>query len=871
MPLSKGSIQLRYLFHSQFLLLFHFTPLRSFIFFTLLFQYPCSTPELSRISFGGFTRLSTMFYSQQVLTKKGPLAKIWLAAHMQSKLTKAMVFSTDLRKAVESIISPEVPMALRLTSNLLLGVVRILHRKSKYLLQESSDAMTRLKLAFHPTSTTNLSTRQTTTANYNAITVQPALDSFDAPNLDLEVLPARTAPAHASFLAADRDITIDEFAGGLVGGMLDAFAVDIDLDRQDGMDSDANLSEPLLFTPSQRPIRQSPAMSSVRSDPSVEMMRAEDDVGTAGQTPRLSSGPPSTLRLRRDVEHDDNARQGRVRSSNQSEEPEVPRHAETPVALTEQVPFTPPSKPDTLAQEHDSISIDPSSGNGNVLPEMQLAYPVESPEDRVEQTLAESDVPPPVVPYVPRVSTSTDDLTFAVNDVPAVLDDTLPPGGSLSATPAQHRESLDPGLTSAGEPQMNISQSSSLHTERVEGAPTQRGSPVSEEWQPTSASERSSQIPESPVATDPSRVRERKRKAHVLIDEGATELSTTDFRACLHDTSDLIRGPRAPVRRRVDSSLRQVDSLGLPSYLMAPPLRQLFEESFRYAEVVSSPMSDAATDQVSRVQPSQQESGLGQEDNVAQKEGTSVKSGSNLKESEFLSSPVQDVQAVEEAAVQAPGTCLVGEETGDVPFVLPGLDAPESNLQDDSSAVAQVPVPPLEGAEGDTPLYSGPKGGGMEERLRDVQRDLIDLDTGATVEGTSSSKGASRAADVPEPPQLVSTDFHAESGNTTLRDVALAPSQVERAAGEDVTEATLSARGQKMKKYIEEHVVEAKLIFTRRLMMERGLTKRTASRTFYEILNLSNKRVVRLTQEAAYSDIYVEPIEPHFSNLGTAS
>lgn len=40
-----------------------------------------------------------MFYSQYVLTRRGPLAKIWLAAHMQSKLSKSTVFSVDLVKA----------------------------------------------------------------------------------------------------------------------------------------------------------------------------------------------------------------------------------------------------------------------------------------------------------------------------------------------------------------------------------------------------------------------------------------------------------------------------------------------------------------------------------------------------------------------------------------------------------------------------------------------------------------------------------------------------------------------------------------------------------------------------------------------------
>ncbi len=113
-----------------------------------------------------------MFYAQAVLTKKGPLARIWLAAHMQNKLTKAMVFATDVRKAVDKIIRPEAPMALRLTSNLLLGVVRIFSRKAKYLLQESSEAMTKMKLIFRIGASTALDLpADENNANYNAITL----------------------------------------------------------------------------------------------------------------------------------------------------------------------------------------------------------------------------------------------------------------------------------------------------------------------------------------------------------------------------------------------------------------------------------------------------------------------------------------------------------------------------------------------------------------------------------------------------------------------------------------------------------------------------------------------------------------------------
>jgi cohesin complex subunit SCC1 len=40
-----------------------------------------------------------MFYSQLLLAKKGPLARLWLAAHWDRKLTKATIIQTDIKVA----------------------------------------------------------------------------------------------------------------------------------------------------------------------------------------------------------------------------------------------------------------------------------------------------------------------------------------------------------------------------------------------------------------------------------------------------------------------------------------------------------------------------------------------------------------------------------------------------------------------------------------------------------------------------------------------------------------------------------------------------------------------------------------------------
>jgi cohesin complex subunit SCC1 len=93
-----------------------------------------------------------MFYSQVILAKKGPLAKVWLAAHWgDKKLARPQIFATDISQSVESIVNPSVPLALRVSGHLLLGVVRIYSRKVKYVLNDCTEAMLKLQMAFAPT------------------------------------------------------------------------------------------------------------------------------------------------------------------------------------------------------------------------------------------------------------------------------------------------------------------------------------------------------------------------------------------------------------------------------------------------------------------------------------------------------------------------------------------------------------------------------------------------------------------------------------------------------------------------------------------------------------------------------------------------
>ncbi|XP_059752747.1 double-strand-break repair protein rad21-like protein 1 isoform X2 [Balaenoptera ricei] len=123
-----------------------------------------------------------MFYTHVLMSKRGPLAKIWLAAHWEKKLTKAHVFECNLEITIEKILSPKVKIALRTSGHLLLGVVRIYNRKAKYLLADCSEALLKMKMTFRP-GLLDLP-KENLEAAYNAITLSEEFHDFDPQNVN---------------------------------------------------------------------------------------------------------------------------------------------------------------------------------------------------------------------------------------------------------------------------------------------------------------------------------------------------------------------------------------------------------------------------------------------------------------------------------------------------------------------------------------------------------------------------------------------------------------------------------------------------------------------------------------------------------------
>ncbi|OTF83685.1 double-strand-break repair protein rad21-like protein [Euroglyphus maynei] len=138
-----------------------------------------------------------MFYSVFVLGKKGPLARVWLAAHWDKKITKAQILETNIVESVDSILQPKIKLSLRTSSHLLLGIVRIYSRKALYLLQDCQDAAFKIKSAFRP-GVVDLPDGKTEAA-ISAITLPEMFDfinDFDLmaePQLHMEATPTTTA------------------------------------------------------------------------------------------------------------------------------------------------------------------------------------------------------------------------------------------------------------------------------------------------------------------------------------------------------------------------------------------------------------------------------------------------------------------------------------------------------------------------------------------------------------------------------------------------------------------------------------------------------------------------------------------------------
>lgn len=200
-----------------------------------------------------------------LLTRQGPLAHVWLASNYDKKLSKQQLLKTNLIRSSEYIANQPIqsssrdtnqPITLRLSGHLLLGIVRIYSRKTKYLLDDVNEVLYKLKNSFKFASgatlgtsaaTVNLPPQQTTLSNINRIMLQDQVTDLNLlyqEDLDLDDHPTELlnqvgrVGALSDEMDLDRSIEVGRGAEAAVDENQD-FDLDFDL----SMDMDTSIEQ----------------------------------------------------------------------------------------------------------------------------------------------------------------------------------------------------------------------------------------------------------------------------------------------------------------------------------------------------------------------------------------------------------------------------------------------------------------------------------------------------------------------------------------------------------------------------------------------------------------------------------------------------
>lgn len=133
----------------------------------------------------------------QLTTRDGPLAQIWLASNMSHALSKTVSQQTDIVKSVKEITkvagcSSEgehvEPITLRVSGELLHGVVRVYSKKASLLLNDIKDTLTKITSLFRTNQTSlTLHAERTVITNLNQLMLQDTVTERDVlavPELD---------------------------------------------------------------------------------------------------------------------------------------------------------------------------------------------------------------------------------------------------------------------------------------------------------------------------------------------------------------------------------------------------------------------------------------------------------------------------------------------------------------------------------------------------------------------------------------------------------------------------------------------------------------------------------------------------------------
>ncbi|KAL3688796.1 hypothetical protein R1sor_015105 [Riccia sorocarpa] len=122
-----------------------------------------------------------MFFSNQLLCRKGPLGQIWVVATMHAKLNRKKAEQINIEEICLQVLQPQVPLALRLSGILMGGIVLIYDRKVKLLYDDVNEFLVKLKSAVdHKDHDKRISLpKGRLQARFESVTIDYDFDDFD--------------------------------------------------------------------------------------------------------------------------------------------------------------------------------------------------------------------------------------------------------------------------------------------------------------------------------------------------------------------------------------------------------------------------------------------------------------------------------------------------------------------------------------------------------------------------------------------------------------------------------------------------------------------------------------------------------------------
>ncbi|CAM6049747.1 unnamed protein product [Sphagnum compactum] len=131
-----------------------------------------------------------MFYSHELLCKKGPLGQIWIAATLRARINRRKAASIDIEEICKQIMHPQVPLALRLSSILMGGVVNVYSRKVNFLYDDLNDFLVKIRTlaALESAAKACSLPRRRYHAKFEKVTIDYGRFSFSEDNIEQPLL-----------------------------------------------------------------------------------------------------------------------------------------------------------------------------------------------------------------------------------------------------------------------------------------------------------------------------------------------------------------------------------------------------------------------------------------------------------------------------------------------------------------------------------------------------------------------------------------------------------------------------------------------------------------------------------------------------------